>query len=421
MNLLLDLRAALGPANRLDTAARYATGIRCKICGDAAADFDLVDFNKCCFIVDSYPFGLAGVGVRYLRCDTCRFIFTADFDRWTPEDFAKHVYNADYIKVDGEYAEIRPRHSAEYIASKLKDFHALRILDYGSGGGVFANEMRTVGFRDVCSYDPFSSPKLPTGQFDVVTSFEVLEHSADPVSTLKSISSLLTPEGLAVIQTGIQPDDIDVIRGRWWYIAPRNGHISIFTLRALSAAAKRAALHLKTAVDSNTHDAILCRSLAGTNPALLAALSGGPSEDYLYITLTAPDEKGRIVQGARCTSASTWHSIEQMSDGLRFRWSRERVLSWEIDIAAATRLDIELPIVMAITPEFSSALSLFVNGQAVHAPVRGGRIGAIVHGPLTSGKVCVDLHTPEPITPAALGRNSDLRPLGIALPVAPQS
>ena len=32
----------------------------------------------------------------------------------------------------------------------------------------------------------------------------------------------------------LQPPDIDVLRGNWWYIGPRNGHAAIFTADALS-------------------------------------------------------------------------------------------------------------------------------------------------------------------------------------------
>src|SRR5262249_24894106 len=158
------------------------------------------------------------------------------FDSWTAEDFAKFVYNEDYIKVDAEYAGIRAERDAAAMASRLSGLENLRILDYGSGAGLFAEQLRNRGLHNVVSYDPFSNPGRPLGQYDLITCFEVLEHAAAPLATISDIASFLHPTGCAIFSTGIQPPDINVTRAGWWYVAPRNGHASIYTLAALALA-----------------------------------------------------------------------------------------------------------------------------------------------------------------------------------------
>ena len=54
------------------------------------------------------------------------------------------------------------------MAGLLGGLGGVRILDYGSGGGVFAAAMAKHGFEAVEEYDPFSHPERPAGKFDVV-------------------------------------------------------------------------------------------------------------------------------------------------------------------------------------------------------------------------------------------------------------
>ena len=201
-----ELKAALLAVSPLD--AKHGRGnATCKICGCNADDFDLVDANKFCS-VEPFIYGLCGVGIRYFRCSACNFIFTNDFDAWSAEDFARYIYNDDYIKVDGEYVDRRPRTFASRLAQTLHGHSTLKILDYGSGAGVFENVMRSMGFDNVDSYDPFSSPREPAEKFDLITCVEVIEHSPTPLKTFQHMASFLKPDGAILLQTGVQPIDI---------------------------------------------------------------------------------------------------------------------------------------------------------------------------------------------------------------------
>src|ERR1035441_3388013 len=132
------IRKTLAALPRLDVANRRAGGRSCKVCGAAAEFFDVCDFNKC---TDGYRFGPSGVYVIWYCCNMCCFIFTEFFDRWTAKDFERFVYNEDYVKVDGEYLGARPKRTAAVAAEMLRGHEARRILDYGSGSGLFAQRM----------------------------------------------------------------------------------------------------------------------------------------------------------------------------------------------------------------------------------------------------------------------------------------
>lgn len=209
----------------------------CKVCAGPASRFDVVDFNKHCAETNAYQFGLAGVPVYYSRCLDCGFIFTRHFDEWTTAQFATDIYNEDYEKVDPEYASARPLRAAEHFAAVFPESRDLSILDYGSGSGIFAARLKELGFARVDSFDPYSNPVRPASTFDVITCVEVMEHAPDPHATMRDMLSFAHAQTRIVFTTLTQPVDIESRRAAWWYIAPRNGHVSIHSERSLDALA----------------------------------------------------------------------------------------------------------------------------------------------------------------------------------------
>ena len=184
----------------------------CRICGAPCLPFDVVDFNKFCSQSNFYLFGTSGIFVEYVRCTRCCFVFTVFFDSWSTHDFSRFIYNDDYIHVDGEYALARPSRDAETFARMFGSHANSRILDYGGGAGVFAAKLRTLGFSAVETYDPYTAPERPDGTFDILTCFEVLEHSPFPRATLQDMRALLRDDGFIIFSTGLQPTNINEIR-----------------------------------------------------------------------------------------------------------------------------------------------------------------------------------------------------------------
>lgn len=210
--------------------------IKCKICRAPAERFAAIDFNRSC-PVPGISLEPAGVEVLYCRCSDCGLIFTEALDDWTPEDFAEAIYNASYVAVDPEFVEIRPANMARIVTRDFGHTRThLRVLDYGAGNGRFAENLRAQGWVDVVSYDPFhpEHARRPSGHFDLVTCFETIEHSPRPRQTFAEIADHLAEDGAIFFTTLVQPPNIIAIDADWWYIGPRNGHVTLFSSKALA-------------------------------------------------------------------------------------------------------------------------------------------------------------------------------------------
>ncbi len=209
----------------------------CKICGGATRLFGDADANRTCEDRDGRgAFPPAGRAVRYLACEACGFVFTPDFDALTDAQMGAAIYNADYIRADPEFAEKRPDALAGMLAGMLAPFPGLRLLDYGGGAGRMAEGLRARGLA-ARVFDPFfAHDPLPEGErFPLVTAFEVIEHSRDPLATFRDARRFLEPGAGLLFSTSLRPAGAGI---EWHYVAPRNGHVSLHTARSLDAAAR---------------------------------------------------------------------------------------------------------------------------------------------------------------------------------------
>jgi methyltransferase family protein len=207
----------------------------CKICGGPSPLFGVVDFHKSCLEAQGKSLRLSGKPVYYRRCTACEFLFADEFDDWSTEAFLKHIYNDDYSIVDPDYAAVRPIGNAKVIAQTFQSSReALSILDYGGGNGALARSLTQSGFTAI-AYDPFTAfSARPPGRFDLITCFEVMEHSPFPDRTVSDMSCLLADEGIIFFSTLTQPSNFDELGLRWWYVGPRNGHVSLYSRRSLT-------------------------------------------------------------------------------------------------------------------------------------------------------------------------------------------
>jgi SAM-dependent methyltransferase len=211
----------------------------CKICGGAAALYGVVDFHKSCEEARGFRLPLSGVPIYYRRCTGCGFLFTDAFDGWTNEDFKAHIYNSDYLTVDPDYKETRPRAKAELVAGLWAEHRAqTRVLDFGGGNDLLWSVLRARGFPVAETYDPMvpDHAQRPQGKFDLVTCFETFEHMPDPNAGISQILECVAETGLVLYSTLVPPADFGRYGLGWWYVGPRNGHVSIFTRQALSIA-----------------------------------------------------------------------------------------------------------------------------------------------------------------------------------------
>ena len=387
MDASLALRISKLP--RLNHANALAGAVPCKICGSPALFFDVVDFNK---TVGAYAFGPSGISVPWHRCDNCGFLFTPFFDDWSREDFSRFIYNEDYILLDPDYLSARPRGMAGHLAQLLSGFKDARILDYGAGANAFAARMAELGFAHVESYDPFSLPMRPQGRFDILTCVEVIEHAPSPHAILADMRSFLAEDGCILIGESLQPPDIATVRCGWWYVAPRNGHVSTYAARSFVKLAERAGMVFHRSNTPGRPHVIRC----GTRFAELAAHCG-PALGFAR--LCAP--------GVWPAKGFNWMEGPQ---GQQFQWTSEPAISWTIDVAETSqKIQIMIPFAHESRGGFAATCVIEVNGKALTTTVQERSICAETE-PLAAGKALVTLRTD------ALTTSND-RILGLAIKV----
>lgn len=383
----------------------------CKVCGAHSRIFDVVDLNKSGGASqDAYRFGLSGIMIPYFACDSCGFVFTTFFDEWTVPEFARFIYNDDYKYVDVEYDGPRPKRVAGEIADRLAGHQQAHILDYGSGAGIFADALKARGFGMVDNYDPFSSPSKPQKAYDIVTCFEVIEHTTAPLQTLHEVRSLVRDNGIAIFSTGIQPPNIRDIRCNWWYVSPRNGHVSIYTLEALARLAQGVGMTFYAGAGLF---ALACERPSASTTAILNSI-GKP---FYFLELLAPGGALSAAADRGTTSdEADWHSIEDGALG-RFRWTRNPSIKWRLSARTVLPcvLKIAIPFLMEIEDGFASGCRIQIDGRTYPVEVeRQPRIvTTVTMDSWDSGEV--SLLTPSPRRPSELRPVSDNRPLGIAI------
>lgn len=148
----------------------------------------------------------------------------------------REIYNNEYWrKVDTEDRSGKTLIRIKALGIRERS----RILDYGCGSGKSTGCLQKAGY-DACGHDitenfeyrknVYNSIGKIKGIFDVIIAIEVLEHLTNPKQFFRNINKLVNKNSILFLTTTFY----DVKQGKdFWYIAPRNGHISIFTKRFL--------------------------------------------------------------------------------------------------------------------------------------------------------------------------------------------
>lgn len=325
-------------------------------------------------------------------------MFTAFCDDWSADDYHRFIYNDDYWQVDVEHRSTRPRRIADQMKSVLAPFKDCRILDYGSGEGLFVQHMRDARFANVFAYDPFLAPRRPQGRFDLITCFEVLEHTPSPVQTVEEMRALLVDGGCMLVSQALQPPNIEQIRCSWWYCAPRNGHISLYADRTMALLAARAGLIF--------HRGGMPHVLRASGHSRFADLARTLAPEFQALTLYAPPDAG-----------PDWHNAEAGRDA-RFRWTAADRIVWRLPSSDSNNRIVQarIPFLMQIRPGFASECKVTIGGRSAAVDLREGAIFAELSDVPPADTELV-LHTPSLPMPAELGDSPDRRRLGLALPI----
>ncbi len=230
--------------------------LNCKCCGSISSYLGYLDFNKSCSDRNGRVLPLSEERVPYYGCPNCGFVFTNYCDKWSSNDFKELIYNKEYSRVDfdpniadGIEATISYK-NGKALASYLDGGQGkLRLLDFGAGGnpGTMGHALIDSGF-DVTSFEPYFSDTADTlklsGKYDVIYAIEVFEHCHDLPAVLKIIDKYLSNNGILYFSTLLHPFPPTGNVLDSWYIAPRNGHVSIFTEQAITTLFKQIGINI---------------------------------------------------------------------------------------------------------------------------------------------------------------------------------
>ena len=79
-----------------------------------------------------------------------------------------------------------------------------------------------------------TEPNFKSGTtFDVITAFEVLEHTPTPWETLEQMINFVNPKSGQIVFSTLINDIIGDQGSNYWYLAPRNGHVCMHSLKSL--------------------------------------------------------------------------------------------------------------------------------------------------------------------------------------------
>lgn len=194
--------------------------MRCPICEqkmagpsyESKSDFAITSLSK-----------LVSAPTRVWICKTCTHISTeslTDVEKFYDEEYNISLNSNDEdqiyeIKKNGKI-KYRQDHQLDVMLSKITFEGSARVLDYGCAKGAMMRKLLDAGTNvEVSLFDVsrmyskywdefvpksrqafYKTPGEWNGTFDVLTSFFVLEHIPEPVSTIRHINALLKPGGV---------------------------------------------------------------------------------------------------------------------------------------------------------------------------------------------------------------------------------
>jgi len=187
--------AGVFPARANDSDKRAAAAALCPACDEPVRNAALEKYGK----------------YERFACAACGLEF------WEPRGMPNaRWYEQIYGGRDEELLPLEPGH--KYFLEDAAAPRGGELLDVGCGTGNFLAEARDAGYRVTgieldrnaarfakerlglqkvlpLTISEFAAARCPSEKFDIVTSFEVLEHQAAPREFLKNVKSCLKPHG----------------------------------------------------------------------------------------------------------------------------------------------------------------------------------------------------------------------------------
>ena len=197
-------------------------GVQCKVCGHESRSFDHA------LLMNKYQ-------VEYFECPNCGFIQT-ETPYWLEEAYSSAITNSDIGLIQ------RNIFLANQVNTILKVIGGgSSFLDYGGGYGMFCRMMRDKGW-DFEWYDEYCENlfaqhhEMSRTHYDIITSFEMLEHLPHPIETLDKLFSF---GDVLICTTELIPDNKPKTKDWWYYGTDHGQHVSFYTRDSLEYIAER--------------------------------------------------------------------------------------------------------------------------------------------------------------------------------------
>lgn len=181
-----------------------------------------------------------------VRCRNCGAVFTD----WMPTADELMAYYATYPAVNS-VSPVTIKRYQEILDGFAAYRSTGRLLEVGCGGGLFLEQAAHKNWEvhgtefgkravDACRQrginiveGPLDTVNYAHGSFDVICSFEVIEHVTDPAAEVRRMASLLRPGGILYLTT---PNYNCVARRTspsTWNVASYPEHLTYFTPRSM--------------------------------------------------------------------------------------------------------------------------------------------------------------------------------------------
>lgn len=153
---------------------------------------------------------------RLVECPSCELLYATPAP--TPDALAALYGDADYASAEeSRYASATYAHLLGDLVGALPPDAA--AIDIGTGDGSFLAELLDAGIRDVVGVEPSAAPiaaasprvrgliregvfnaeDFHPGRFQLITSFQTLEHVPDPLDLCRSAHRLLREGGAVLV------------------------------------------------------------------------------------------------------------------------------------------------------------------------------------------------------------------------------
>jgi len=224
--------------------------IRCNLCG--TDDYSVVYYPARTDIDPARIFSASGsvMGTQHIvRCNRCGLIYVQPRVK---SEIVRSAYenSTDELYVSQAAARLNTFKSNIRLVENYAPSRG-RILDVGAAAGFFMKAAQENGWEvygvelskwladhgnsnfgfniKACA---LKDAKFPNHYFDVVTMWDVLEHTLDPSGELQEISKILKPDGLLVINYPDIGTAMAKLAGRrWWFLL--SGHLFYFDQKTI--------------------------------------------------------------------------------------------------------------------------------------------------------------------------------------------